>query len=141
MTFFILQPEVAGSKGEHTLQDRSVHPPKVTRLHYEFDGWLGDDILETIACFITTKRLAEQLQNMRVTGVEFDDVEITTSEQFGELFQDTKLPPFVWLKIKGKPGKDDFGLSKEHQLVVSEQVQKMLKQLNLNHCDVAEFKG
>lgn len=41
--FFALEPEVAGGLGPNTVMDRSVHPPRVSHLHYVFDGWMGDD--------------------------------------------------------------------------------------------------
>lgn len=43
----LIEPEVAGSLGKETELDSSVFPPHVKKLHYEFDGWLGDDILES----------------------------------------------------------------------------------------------
>ena len=36
MKYFYIQPEVAGGLGKNTVMDRSVHPPIVSRLHYEF---------------------------------------------------------------------------------------------------------
>ena len=55
MKYYILEPEVAGGFGENTIMDPTSRPPRVTRFHYEFDGWLGDELLETVACFIATK--------------------------------------------------------------------------------------
>lgn len=40
--YFYLEPEVSGGLGDDAIMDTGVHPPVVTRLHYEFDGWLGD---------------------------------------------------------------------------------------------------
>lgn len=45
--FRYIEPEVAGGLGEETQMDSTVHPPLVKKLHLEFEGWLGDDILET----------------------------------------------------------------------------------------------
>ena len=45
MTYYHLEPEVAGGIGERTVLDRSGPRLRATSLHYEFDGWLGDDLL------------------------------------------------------------------------------------------------
>jgi hypothetical protein len=44
-SFFRLEPEVAGGPGAATVLDSSTHPPRVARLEYHFDGWLGDNVL------------------------------------------------------------------------------------------------
>ncbi|MEM6568382.1 MAG: hypothetical protein AAF957_08220 [Planctomycetota bacterium] len=46
MSFHTLEPEVAGDLGPRTVADTSTHPPAVSRLHYEFAGWLADSLLE-----------------------------------------------------------------------------------------------
>jgi hypothetical protein len=61
MNYFVLEPEVAGGFGAHTAMDPTKRPPRVFRFHYEFEGWLGDEILETVACFISTKAVADLL--------------------------------------------------------------------------------
>lgn len=40
MKYCVIEPEVAGGLGENTVIDQSVHPPKIARLHYNFEGWL-----------------------------------------------------------------------------------------------------
>jgi len=103
MRYFYLDPEVAGGLGRHTVMDVSVHPPIVTKLNYEFEGWLGDVILESFPCFIVTTEAKQALTRLSATGVAFDKVEVTTSHMFRELQPDLKLPPFVWLKASGHP--------------------------------------
>ena len=46
MNYHIVEPEVAGGVGPHTVMDRRAHPPVVTKLHYEFEVWLGDELLK-----------------------------------------------------------------------------------------------
>lgn len=50
----MIEPEVAGSLGKEKKLDNSVFPPHIKKLHYEFDGRLGDDILESFPCYIVT---------------------------------------------------------------------------------------
>ncbi|MDQ0418968.1 hypothetical protein J2Z48_003192 [Croceifilum oryzae] len=61
MKLYCLEPEVAGGIGENTVFSMETFPngqQKVSHLHYEFVGWLGDALLETCLCFIVTASLA-----------------------------------------------------------------------------------
>ena len=140
MHYFVLSPEVAGGLGKNTVMSRTEHPPSVSRLHYELDGWLGDDLLESFPCFVVTSRLADGLGHSSLLGVELREVEITTSEQFRELYPDRHVPTFAWLHVVGKPGGDDFGADAQGRLVVSEKALHLLKTFALDNCDVSEYR-
>lgn len=139
MHYFVLSPEVAGGLGKNTLMSTVEHPPSVSRLHYELDGWLGDDLLESFPCFVVTSRLAHSLRHAGLSGVDLREVEITTSEQFRELYPDRRIPVFAWLHIVGKSGRDDFGADAEGRLVVSERALRLLENFTLDNCDVSEY--
>jgi hypothetical protein len=139
MKYFVVQPEVAGGLGTNTVIDRSVHPPAVSKLHHHFEGWLGDGLLKSFPCFIATDGVRNTLVALKATGVEFDDVEITTSEQFQDVQPDCQLPEFVWLRITGKPGRDDLGVNSDARLVVSERVMNALQDDELSHARLGEF--
>jgi hypothetical protein len=140
MRFYRLDPEVAGGWGPNTEFTRTPGEPVVVhRFHYQFDGWLGDELLESSPCFIVTQRLAEELQKHRLSGYELKAVEISTSEQFHELYPDRELPVFAWLYITGTAGIDDFGIDREGRLVVSEKAIGVLKTMRLDHCEVADY--
>src|SRR5579859_4713915 len=112
MKYYALEPEVAGFFGQNAvLADPYARPPRITKFHYEFDVWLGDPLLEAVACFIVLESLKEKLLALRATGVAFGEVEVSTSEEFEELDPGLKLPKFAWLQVTGEAGKDDFGLS------------------------------
>jgi len=51
MKYYLIEPELAGMTGEHTVIDRSSGRMVVRRLDYEFDGWGGDVLLESCPCF------------------------------------------------------------------------------------------
>jgi hypothetical protein len=93
-----IEPEVAGGLGKQSDVDNSVHPPLVRRLHYEFDGWLGDDILETFPCIIVTERLKDRLELEKLSGIVFSDVIVTKSSTFFDTHLDNELPNFFGLK-------------------------------------------
>lgn len=130
----IIEPEVAGGFGERTALDYSTNPWTVRSLHYEFQGWLGDDLLTTHPCFIVTFSLKESLVKFNGTGYSFDDVIATKSAFFDETYPEVVLPSFSWLKIHGQPGHDDAGLGKNSQLVVSNNFLDVLKQHAIENC-------
>jgi hypothetical protein len=140
MKYFYIQPEVAGGLGENTVMDRSVHPPIVSKLHYEFDGWGGDVLLRSFPCLIVTEDAKKKLQSVGLTGMRFDKVEVTISELFQELFPDRQLPKFVWLKVDGRPGQNDFGFVQNARLVISERALEVLKGLGISNALVTPYE-
>jgi len=137
MRYFCVEPEVAGGLGKNTVMDRGVHPPVVLSLHYEFDGWLGDVLLETFPSFIITEEAKLKLEHVGFTGVRFDEAEITMSETFRDLYPNQLLPRFVWLRPDGKAGREDFGTAPNGKLVVSERALQALKELGIPNAIVA----
>ncbi|MCA3078639.1 MAG: hypothetical protein ING71_07625 [Rhodocyclaceae bacterium] len=139
MAFFILEPEVAGGFGPETVLDRSVHPPRPTVFNYEFDGWLGDPLVETVANFVVTLSLRKNLEVARASGIAFGDVKISKSGEFEDLYPDTELPEFSWMQVSGSPGFDDFGLNSDHRLVVSGAALKILTDEGMNNCEIEAY--
>ncbi|SRR6266508_5333537 len=139
MKFFALSPEVAGQLGQNTVMDTTVHPPLIKRLHYEFDGWLGDDIVESFPCYIGTERLVRATMSANPVGVEIADVETSTSATFRELYPDRQLPPFFWLQVTGVAAEDDLGISPDQQLVVSERVLDIWRSFQLDNCEIEPY--
>jgi hypothetical protein len=137
--YFYIEPEVAGGLGANTMMDRSLHPPIVTNLHYQFDGWPGDVLLESFPCFVVTECAKQKLQAAQLVGATFEEAEVTTSEQFRELYPNRQLPKFVWLRVEGKPGQDDFGTTPDGRLVVSERALEVLQSLGISQALVTEF--
>ncbi len=135
--FYELSPEVAGHLGPDTVMDTSRHPPIVHALHYEFDGWSGDELIEAFPCFIVTDNLRQLIESAKPTGCSFGNVRVSTSEQFEELYPGRSLPSFSWLMIVGAAGRDDFGISATNNLIVSERLLHVLKRGRLEHCDAS----
>jgi hypothetical protein len=139
MKYFYIEPEVAGNWGENTVVNQSVSPPIVTNLHYHFDGWLGDVLLETFPCFIVTALAKQRIEAAGLTGATFAPVEPTTSELFQELYPNRQLPEFAWLKVDGVAGADDFGPVPNARLVVSEGALALLRELGISQASISEF--
>ena len=125
--------------GERTELDTTVHPPIVHHLHLQFNGWLGDDLLETFPCFTVTEWLRRAIEKFSFSGCEFDVLEVSTSEMFEELYPNRRLPIFHWLKVFGAPGHDDFGMLSDARLVVSALLLECLRRFNLQQCDIGAF--
>ncbi len=138
-SFSLLEPEVAGGFGELTELDASVHPPAVSRLHYEFHGWLGDDLLESFPCFIVSGPLAASIEAAGLTGFRLAPVDVSVSQEFVELQPETQLPSFAWLQVSGTAGAHDFGLSSKSQLVVSPRALDVLRGHRLAHCQLSRW--
>jgi hypothetical protein len=138
-SYFLLEPEVAGELGPDTESDTKTYPPRVSRLHYEFTGWLGDDILESFPCYSISERCADALICGGFSGYELDKANVTASATFRELYGDRPLPRFFWLKISGRAGVDDFWLAPDHRLAVSAAVLAVLRSFHLKHCDLEEI--
>lgn len=138
--FYELEPEVAGGIGERSVLDYSSRPLRVVVLHYEFQGWLGDDLLETVACYIVTDVLRAALEAARPTGCVFDDVIISKSADFQEAAPDARLPGFHWLKVDGSPGIDDFGMSRMRRLAISDRILRVMQQHSLHNCTIRPYR-
>ncbi|WP_404333529.1 hypothetical protein AB2M62_10480 [Sphingomonas sp. MMS12-HWE2-04] len=132
--YYIIEPEVAGGWGDDTKFTRiSGRPVAIHELHYCFDGWMGDDLLESTPCYIVTEQLAAEIETSKLSGVSFDHVETSKSSQFEELYPDISLPNFIWLKVIGRPSVDDFGLTSDLELVVSKKALGVLERFKISH--------
>lgn len=136
----IIEPEVAGGFGANTKMNTKVHPPIVETLDYEFDGWLGDDFLETFPCFIVSEKLKNQLISEKLTGIKFDNVIISKSDNFEKLLPKIELPNFFWMKVDGKPNKDDFFIGADFRLVISENAYGVLKLFCIKHALIEDYE-
>jgi hypothetical protein len=140
MKYFIIEPEIAGELGEETEMDTSNHPPVVNKLHYRFSGWLGDALIATFPCFAVTESLADAISENGFTGVKFVGMQSTVSDEFSEMHPNVKLPKFKWMQITGKRGFDDFGLSNDYRLVVSEKAHMVLQNAGINNAVTSIFE-
>jgi hypothetical protein len=152
---YILEPEVAGELGENTVFENfdnvrlKGERPIVKKLHYQFSGWLGDELLEVTPCFIVTTSLARMINDKNLSGCVFEDVEISLSEDFIEMYPDKTLPDFQRLVPIGKIFVDgnkfskwsghDFCITQKSYLVVSEKALQVLRLKQIDNCDITEL--
>ena len=136
---FHFRARSGGDFGPATTGDWSARPPRVEKFNYEFDTWPVDPLLEALNTFIVTDPLRERLMEAHASGIAFGDVELTKSGIFLDMNGDRPLPAFSWLKITGRAGIDDFGLSSSGHLIVSERMMNLLNTFGLKYCDVSEY--
>lgn len=137
MKYYLVNPEVPCSWGKNIEVDRSVHPPLVKKLHIEFEGWLGDDLITTFPIYAVTDRLKKAIETANLTGIYFESIEMSVSETFIEIYENKILPLFFWAKINGGLG-EDFYLQNGYNLIVSENALSILKNNNLNNAEILE---
>ncbi|MDF9451472.1 hypothetical protein [Bacillus toyonensis] len=157
MNLYLLSPEVAGGHGEQTIYsvEKNIGTEgisgKVQFLHYEFYGWLGDDLLESTPCFIVSEKLKNALLSSELKDFKLEECLISLSEEFQELYPDKELPNFWRLIPLGTVNHGNrnysewsghqFCLTPRGDLIVTEEVLSFLKSFTLKHCDISLLKN
>lgn len=119
--------------------DNSFFPPLIKTLHYEFDGWLGDDIIESFPCYIVMESLQKGIETENPTGISFANVIVSKSKTFLDLYPGRVLPGFFRAKINGTPFKDDFFLTDKNTVAISERAYFQLKKYNIDQADIEDL--
>lgn len=149
MKLYFLEPEVAGGHGEHTIygteqviQTEGISG-KVEYLHYEFEGWLGDDLLESTPAFIVSSKLQKELENSDFKDYKLEECLITTSDDFKKVYPNKEIPtfnrfiPLGKIEMKGENFKKwsghHFSLSPKGELVLTQEALDLLKRVSINN--------
>lgn len=83
MKYFILEPEVVGGIGRKSkILYENSKIKEVTFLDYEFESWLGDDILTTHPCFIISESLYDIIKVSDLKGFQLQKIDISFSNFF-----------------------------------------------------------
>jgi len=138
MNMFRLEPEVAGEIGENSIINYERGMIKEVKfLNYEFTGWLGDELLTSHPCFIVSENIGKDILKSNLKGYKFEDVEISVSDEFKEIYPNRHIPNFKRLIPLGKvvvcdekitqSSGDDFCLEDDVELVVSYSTLEILK--------------
>jgi hypothetical protein len=129
--FIKINPESCGRFGRKTLHDGELteRPPHIYRLHYEFDKPPSSDLVQINCVFLGTFELVARIKSLdpRASGVFFDEVITTTTPEYRQSFPNQEPGEYKWFKISGSPRVDDFGLTPEKELVVSDRILALLK--------------
>ena len=142
MSVYELEPEVPGRAGPETLWDTSERPPRLSNVSLEFDGWLGDDLIETYPLFAVTDRLGAALLEAGVRGASFAPVLATKSEQFADLRPDTQIGAWSLMTVTGHEGAgDDAWLNSRSVLVVSQRFWNVVSRFQVANCEAVEHSS
>lgn len=143
MNYYLLYPEVAGELGEGSkIAYENGKIKEVIFLEYNFMGWLGDELLTTDPCFIVTEGLQHDIILNGLTGVKFNNIAMTFSYEFHELYGDRRVPKFVQIICNNSYESSvqnliyDFYLNKYKNIIVSEKALSVLKQHKIDMCDI-----
>jgi len=131
MSFYTLKPENCGSFGRKTLYGGELtdRPPAIYRFDFEFTSWPVDELIEVNCTYIATESLMAELSqlNPKPTGITYDTVTLSTTFEMRQARPDMELTTYKWCKINGRPGRDDFGMSADHRLVISSRALVAIK--------------
>ena len=130
-----LRPEVPGQLGPKTIMKNRQSSPSVEYLHFIFDGWLGDDLVECFPVYLISNALADNIKKTNLTGFMIKEAEIGYSDLFKQLYPNRKMPTFFWLCIIGNPV-DDFWINSNKYLVVSQRALEFLHKFKIKNTEI-----
>lgn len=133
---YTLEAEVPGHLGDDAIYSSDASGWNITKMHLVFDGWMGDDIVQILNCFLLTEKAKSLLEKSRLKGVHFERPIITKSEEFIERQPATVLPNFWWLKPPLDVSDTDIMITRHGCLEVSEQAMLEFRKLNLAHASI-----
>jgi hypothetical protein len=142
MPFLIVRPEHGGHPAEGTIVAQAGPPPVLERLHYEFDWWLGDDLVGSHPLLLVTEKLRLALETLgAASGFTFDAVTVSASAFFKQTNPERSLPAFAWLKVTGRAGIDDMAVNLQNALVVSSRVLVVLLAHALEQAEIHQYRS
>lgn len=146
MKFYKLQPEVAGEIGESSkIEYENGKIKKIIFLEYLFNDWLGGELLSTHPCHIVTENLKEDINANNLTGIQFQKIKKSFSDEYVELNNSTDIPEFVQIvcnnfyEEKKDNALQDFYVNRYKELIVSERALKVIKKHTLNNCLIEDI--
>ena len=146
MEYYLLKPEIAGDLGDSSeiiYEDGRIKEVKF--LEFVFRGWLGDEILKARPCYIVTEDIMDSFLKNGITGVRYENIKISFSEEFIDIYENTsEVPAFVRIIPLNRLDEleptmvEDVYLDKYNRLIVSEKTLKILRDHKLDNCDIEQ---
>jgi hypothetical protein len=110
--FFQLDPEVPGNEGPGTivanmpqLQAGLAFVPEIKHLEFQFDAWLGNDIVQTSPCYLVSDVLAEAMKQSELLGYRLQAITVSTTDvldRWQSEMVERPIPPFVRILMDGR---------------------------------------
>lgn len=139
MKYFLIEADVPGwvRNSRQDLDNLS----ELSVIHYTFDCWPDDDIAESNPVYIISEKLSKAIVSAGMTGFILKGCESSKGEQF-EIASPGRgdLPPYLWLDVTGTAGVDDFGISENLTLVVSQRVMSILDNFCMKMANISPFE-
>ncbi|MRX72842.1 hypothetical protein GJU40_11865 [Bacillus lacus] len=155
MILYFLEPEVSGGHGQYTIYRTEEEvategiSDKVKYLHYEFEGWLGDDLLESTPAFIVSSKLRTELENSKFIDYKLEECLVTKSDEFIKMHPDKEIPNFIRFIPLGKIEIEEenfknwsghhFCLSPKGELVVTQEALDFLYSFSIDNCFITHL--
>jgi hypothetical protein len=131
LKFLTVEPEASGALAAGSL------PGSVTVV---FDTWLGDDLIRAYPAVLVTTPLREALLRLpKPTGFEIARARVRSSRFFRKHSPGRRLPAFWNIQVRGRPGRDDMGLTAAGVLVVSRRVLDVLMAFRIGRSTLAQY--
>ena len=146
--YYVISPEVPGGIGEKSiLEYNDGIVSRIVHLNFEFDDWLGDDVITTHPFLLVSLPLLATINENNLIGYKVRNVELSCSELFVELNNCNTVPIFKLLEIENVDTIEDlvnlqmdFYFYQNRDFVVSESVLNLIKLFNINNCEIKELK-
>lgn len=138
MSYYKVEPEVPAGIGVNSIIEHIPGQPlRIDKLHLEFEGWLGADLMGTSPAFYITERLKSGIEAGSYSGiVGFEPIEVSKSDNFRELYPDKELPNLYLLRLDGKSRESDFAVE-NGILIVSQTAKSLLDSYDMS---IGEFE-
>jgi hypothetical protein len=139
---YILEPLVGGVLGDRTRLDLGpVHrttPPTVLHLEYTLDHPTDDDLLEAFPAFLISRELAARATQAGLSGLRFEEAEISKSDGYIAAHGDKPHKDYVRL-IPGHDEGSACWLNAEFLLCVSDRMMGLLRAASIAGCDITHI--
>jgi hypothetical protein len=135
MDFYIIEPDVPGFLKETRRFVREN--PSPSEIDYVFECWPDDDILRAHSVILVSERLSKALLEANLSGFRLKSCIGSKGDQF-EIASPGRgeLPKYLWLDVVGRPKVDDFGISDQLMLVISQRALEVLQTFSIERSEI-----
>ena len=139
---YIFRPNIPGELGDKTEGDFTKRPIIINHLHFVFD-YFPDDIFTCCEVIVVIENLLNIILDNNLTGLSTPKlIEYELNQQYfvWENSDDVPNKNYFMMEVCGNVS-DDFYLTKEFNLIISEKALELLKSFRISFAKWEEFKG
>ena len=136
MNFYIIDPDVPGFLVEPWKAIKE--DPHLSLIHYVFECCPKADLIQAYPVFLASARLAAAFAEAGLSGYYLKKCVGVKGEQFHIASPGCGgLPTYHWLAANGRAGVDDFTITNNLKLIVSENALNVMQGFNLERADIS----